>query len=545
MHISRVKIENFKSFKEPFILELNEGLNIIVGNNEAGKSTILEAIHLALSGLYNGKYLKNELNEFLFNNSAVTDYINSLNTDRALHPPQISIEVFIAGEDLPSFEGDGNSENRKECGICLKIALDHKLQKEYEEYIVAGAVHALPIEYYEVTWTTCAREPITPKRIPIKSALIDSNSSRFQNGSDVYISHIIKNHLDEKQRNSLSQAHRKLHSTFAQDNAVVGVNEIIRGISKKNERDREVKLSIDLSSRNSWESSLLTYVEDVPFQHIGKGEQAIVKTKLALEHKKAKEANIVLLEEPENHLSHAKLNQLIKDISEKCAGKQIIISTHSSFVANKLGLENLVLLNNKKHTRLNELTPETQEFFRKIPGYDTLRLILCKKAILVEGSSDELVVQKAYKNKYKNLPIEDEIDVISVGTAFLRFLEIAVQIEKCVCVVTDNDGNVAALRTKYKEYLGDKKKPYIDIYFDEDEDTGPMIDNETFNYNTLEPKILKANSLAILNSILKAERTKDALLKFMSKNKTEVALALFDSNDDINFPQYIVRAVGG
>lgn len=53
------------------------------------------------------------------------------------------------------------------------------------------------------------------------------------------------------------------------------------------------------------------------------------------------------------------------------------------------------------------------DFFKKISGYDTLRLILCKKAILVEGDSDELVVQKAYKSKNNNrLPIEDQIDVI-------------------------------------------------------------------------------------------------------------------------------------
>ena len=37
----------------------------------------------------------------------------------------------------------------------------------------------------------------------------------------------------------------------------------------------------------------------------------------------------------------------------------------------------------------------TFEFFKKVAGYDTLRLILCKKSILVEGDSDELVVQRA------------------------------------------------------------------------------------------------------------------------------------------------------
>jgi putative ATP-dependent endonuclease of OLD family len=52
MNISKIHIENFKLFKASFDLTLNKSVNILVGNNEAGKSTIIEAIHLALTGLY-------------------------------------------------------------------------------------------------------------------------------------------------------------------------------------------------------------------------------------------------------------------------------------------------------------------------------------------------------------------------------------------------------------------------------------------------------------------------------------------------------------
>lgn len=547
MHISKVKIQNFKCFHDPFVLDLEKGLNIIVGDNEAGKSTILEAIHLALTGLYNGKYLKNELSEYLFNNKAVSQYKQSLQTDKPLPAPEIVIEVFIGGGDLPMFEGDGNSDGKGSCAICLRIALDDKYKDEYSEYVLAGAVTGIPIEYYDVTWTTSARDTITPKKIPIKSALIDSSSNRYSNGSDIYITHIIKNHLDEKQRHGLSQAHRKLHSAFMEDESVTKVNEVIKGISKKKEKDKEVKLSIDLSPRNAWENTMLTYVEDVPFQFIGKGEQAMVKTKLALEHKKAKEANIILLEEPENHLSHSRLNQLIKDIHDKCQEKQILISTHSSFVANKLGLDKLILLHNRTYTRLTELEKSTQDFFEKIPGYDTLRLILCKKAILVEGDSDELIVQKAYMvNNNGRLPIEDEIDVISVGTSFLRFLQIGEKIKKEISVVTDNDGDVEALRLKYDGYFGEKAKAGIRICFDDVIDGGDLMDGKKpYNYNTLEPKLLKANNRAILNKIFETDKQTDEELQlYMIKHKTECALQIFKANETISFPQYILDAIG-
>ena len=39
MKIKKIYMENFKSFKK-LELSLNAGINIFVGNNEAGKSTI-------------------------------------------------------------------------------------------------------------------------------------------------------------------------------------------------------------------------------------------------------------------------------------------------------------------------------------------------------------------------------------------------------------------------------------------------------------------------------------------------------------------------
>ena len=94
-------------------------------------------------------------------------------------------------------------------------------------------------------------------------------------------------------------------------------------------------------------------------------------------------------------------------------------------------------------------------------------MILCKKAILVEGDSDELVIQKAYMIAYGGkLPIETGIDVISVGTAFLRFLEVAEKLNKSVSIVTDNDGDVGAVQTKYQNYLGTNAKSNITICFD-------------------------------------------------------------------------------
>ncbi|MCF6339595.1 MAG: AAA family ATPase [Sulfurimonas sp.] len=539
MKIKKVIIQNFKCFKN-LELKLNSGLNILVGNNEAGKSTIIEAIHLALSGLFNGKYIKYELTQYLFNNESVNEYLKNPN-----ELPSILIEIYFEDDSYPLFMGNANSEKKdKESGVSFKIAFDESYKMEYNELLKKGDIKTLPIEYYEISLITFARDAITPKVLPIKSALIDSTSGKYQNGSDIYISRIVKENLEHKDIVNISQAHRNIRDLFNDDKAIVEINKKIQSYS--NLSDKEIKLSVELLSKNAWENSLMTYLDEVPFHFIGKGEQCIIKTSLALSHKKTKEANLLLIEEPENHLSHTKLNQLIKQIKENNEEKQMIISTHSSFVANKLGLNNLIFLNDKKVSKLSELNSDTKLFFEKIAGYDTLRLILCKKAILVEGDSDELVIQKAYmlKNNGK-LPIEDGVDVISVGISFKRFLEIAEKISINVAVATDNDGNIYAIDKKYENYLGKNKKITIGICFDDIVDSGSLvIGKKPFNYNTLEPKILKENSLDVLNDIFNTKyKTEDDLLKYMHGNKTNCALKIFDTDKNIKFPDYILKAI--
>jgi hypothetical protein len=97
-------------------------------------------------------------------------------------------------------------------------------------------------------------------------------------------------------------------------------------------------------------------------------------------------------------------------------------------------------------------------------------------------------------------------------------------------VVTDNDGDVAGLKKKYQDYLNCKG---IRICYDEDE-----------SCSTLEPQLLKANSLQVLNTILETKHGTDSeLTEYMKKNKTDCALKIFNSSLPIKFPQYIEDAI--
>ena len=544
--IKYLRIENFKCFKGIFTLELKKGINILVGDNEAGKSTILEAIHLALSGIFRGKTIRGNISQYMFNYDVVEQYIQDINNGEGTEPPYVLIEVYL-NEGYPLLEGDKFSDKLmpgKNSGIALKIAFDEKYKDEYEELIKTRDMTSLPIEYYDVEWYAFSRKSLTSRSIPIKSAFIDVGFSKFQNGSDVYISRIVQNILEPEEKVRLAQAYRNLKGVFAKDPSIENINAKIFDISKLS--SKKIELTVDLGMRSTWDGSLITQLDKIPFDFIGKGEQAIVKTDLALSDRKAESSQIILIEEPECHITHARLNQLLKNIKENYVDKQIIVSTHSSFVSNKLGLDNLILLNQQKTIRFSDLRSKT--FFEKVSGYDTLRMILCKKAILVEGDSDELVVQRAYMDVHNGkLPIEDEIEVMSVGTSFLRFLEIAERLNISVKVVTDNDGDIPALEKKYNRYIGKNKIENIEICYDDNQYEGTLKlgkDEKAFNYNTLEPLLVKENGLDVLNKIFgTVYESEDDLHKYMKTNKTDCALKIFLAEENIKYPKYIERAI--
>lgn len=541
MHIKKIKISKFKCFEDVFELQLNKEINIIVGNNEAGKSTLIEAIHLALSGWFKGRYIFNELTQHLFNKKAVDSYLVSLQTGSPQEPPKLWIELYLSSDAPELFKGNNNSDKSDVIGVSFNAAFDEKYSKEYKELVNTKSIKSLPIEYYSFYWESFSRDDkVTPRAIPIKSALVDSSSSRSQNGSDLYLNRIVKDFLTTKEVVDISQSHRKMKDAFMDEDAIKAVNKKIQADSQIT--NKKVELSVELSTKSAWENSLLTYIDEIPFHFIGKGEQSMIKTKLALGHKKAQEANVLLIEEPENHLSHSKLNELIEALLGKREDKQIIISTHNSFVANKLGLDNLIFLKAPNTTKFSDLSPETFQFYQKLSGYDTLRLILCQKAILVEGDSDELIVQKAYANKHKGrLPISDGVDVISVGTSFLRFLELAEKLKHPTVVVTDTDWSLNALESKYDVYIGNNEKKFVFVSYDPTIDSGNLtILGKAFNYNTLEPKMLKVNSLKLFNKIFVTNyKSVDEMHVYMKSNKTKCALALFQTNESLAFPDYI------
>lgn len=535
MHITHIYIDGFKRLMK-FALELNPTFNIIVGDNETGKSSVLEAIGLVLTGQYDARIISYALDPYHFNAGRVADYFAKLQSGANACPPEILIEAYFKDDaDDPAsarLKGRNNTKGEDCPGLELKIRVDDDHVEALKEYALDKSNPAvLPVEFYKVTWRSFAGNGVTIKNLPIRAKTIDTSLARVYRGPNKYVAQLANDVLTEAQQRDLSLAYRRLRHKFSQEPGVAAINEhlVKQGSPATN---KKLTVQMDMSSRSAWDSAISAHLNDLPFDCAGKGEQCRVQMRLAIAD--AEECRILLIEEPENHLSHSNLSMFMDDIRKDCADRQVIVTTHSAFVLNKLGIDNLRLISHDgKTAALTGLKPETKEYFMKLPGFDTLRLILSRRCILVEGPSDELIVQRAYKDAHSKLPLEDGVDVISVGSlAFKRFLEIAVLLNLRVRVVTDNDGDVAAVEEKYADFLNGNATN-IEICFDRDQ-----------GFKTLEPQLLKANSRDLLNAIFgKGYADNEALLKYMDSNKTECALCMFESNTDWKPPGYIADAI--
>ena len=529
MYINKLIIHNFKGFKH-FEMDFSDNVNVIVGNNNEGKTTIFEAIHLALTASINGKNVLADIPAHIFNKDAVKEYLAKIKAGEVVAPPKASVELFFSKKvDNNYYVGNNNSKVEKSAGVKIIFELNPTCVEEYKAYISHKEdVRIIPVEYYRCEWLTFADNGVVRMSLPVRSNYIDITTGKYLAGPDKQVLQIIEDALEPKDRTDLTIAYRKLREKFQ---AEPNIEELNKKVAEKYQdiSDKTLSLDIDVASKSNWEASFTTYFDDVPFSQIGKGEQSSFKIKLALSSQKDK-CNVVLIEEPENHLSYSNMSKLIDDIVDLSTDTQVIISTHSTYVLNKLSLKRVVLLQNGITMSFSDLADDTVEYFEKMPGYDTLRLILSKRVFLVEGPSDELIIQKLYKQKHGKLPIENGVDIISVrGTSFARFLEIAKILNTEVLIIPDNDGKASSRLTKYSAFTSSTIKLAMSN------------DDSLF---TLEKILIHCNGRDKLNKILgKKYATDEELFDYMSDNKADCALSIFKSDETISYIDEVQNAL--
>jgi energy-coupling factor transporter ATP-binding protein EcfA2 len=526
--IRKLKIHGYRLFKEAEIYPNNK-LNIIVGANESGKTTILEALTLALTNRINGRRAREELNPFWFNMGMVSEFLDARTAGTNVSLPEIFIEVYFDNDpELMHLCGAANSAVPTEAcpGISLRIFPDSRYEEEIEEWLKKPS-KLMPVDFYKVDWRHFGDQEIGVRPKGLATAIIDSSTVRSTTGIDYHLRDVLNQYLEPKERATVSASYRELRGDVT-EKALGQVNKRIAKLQASLD-GTGVSLEMDQTSRASWENTVSPHVEGVPFSMSGHGQQAAIKISLAM-NRHRESANFITIEEPENHLSHTSLRKLIERI-ERLAGEdqQLFITTHSSFVLNRLGLDQLILIGDSEIIKTGELDPDTASYFKKMSGYDSLRLVLGEKLVIVEGPSDEIIFERVFNDLFGCLPMDQGIDVFSArGLSHKRCLELCSLLGKKVAATRDNDGfEVDELVKDYDPWLKAGQRE--------------MFIGHPAEGHTLEPQIISHNEEKTLRNMLRITERADTLT-WMSREKTEAALRISCSEEVFVPPKYLEEA---
>src|SRR5688572_18023952 len=135
--IERIVINGYRCF-EHLDIRPNPGINLIVGDNESGKSTLLEAVGLALTGRAHGRWAQEELNPFWFNVAAVERFFGKRRAGELSRPPEILVELHFsnAADELQPLRGVHNSIEGADCpGMRMHIAPSEDYADEFAAYL--------------------------------------------------------------------------------------------------------------------------------------------------------------------------------------------------------------------------------------------------------------------------------------------------------------------------------------------------------------------------------------------------------------------------
>lgn len=517
-YIELLHVEGLKKF-EIIEVPFNEHMNIIVGENEAGKSTILDAIKIVLNQQYKNAD-KSAIKE-LFNIGMVEKFFSNPSIKTL---PYIYIELRInmnpKSKNAEYFWGENNRTKKTLFGVFFECRFDEELGSGLEKEIEAGKI---PYEYYSLRWTTFSGLPYNLVRRPFNFLAIDTSNNEASSSFNYFNRALFASRYDESVRMSVKNDFRdKMNAAFA----AIDIEDI-DDCRKFGINDKKVVL----------ESILSVYENSIALENRGSGMESLIKTQIALDKKKSK-LDVIQIEEPENHLCFSNMNRMLHEISERQADSQILIATHSNMIASRLNLNNVLWITEQATISLKDVDKEDAAFFMKADNNNFLQLLLSKKVILVEGATEFLLLPMIYNQLMeRNIEVDGVVVISCNGISYERYLEIATKTNKRIAVITDND----------------KKKERIDYALDFNSTNA--IQHIFMGYDiddwTWEACFYKLNK-AIFDRIIKIQDGANyyvhgyeygQVLGKMINNKVETAYQMLNSGEVFKIPQYVKDAI--
>lgn len=445
MIISELKVYNFRRFQSMdgapgLLITFHKGLNALIGENDSGKTAVIDALKLVLLTQSN-EYIKPVDEDFY--RSADGNACSEFKIDCTLSEfTQNEAKNFI---EYLNFKKDGDK-------VEYTLQLHYRAWKDghriYQELHVGDIDDGISIDGK-------ARELLKAVYLkPLRDAEREMSSGRGSRISQILLNHpVFKDKKEHAVLDIFQDANKKIEEYFTDDADGKHILQAIRdNLASFNDQGQasnaELKTS-DIQLKAILESLSLNAPEINP----GLGELNllfIAAELLLLKDDTDGGLKLALIEELEAHLHPQAQLRLINYLQNEYNENdvQIIISTHSPILASKINLKNLILMKSGCGYDLAEGKTGLQKgdylFLQRFLDSTKANLFFAKGIIMVEGDAENILVPVLAD--IIGYPLEKYgISIVNVGsTAFLRYSGIMVRNDGTdigipVSVITDCD----------------------------------------------------------------------------------------------------------
>lgn len=397
MYLSQLKVEGIRGL-EDLVASFSPSLNVIVGPNNCGKSSLIDAIRLALSprDSFHPRWIK------------VDDFTRTSNTN-TIQTSSVSMvfEGLSIAEKTRYIEALGNELQNVTFG------------KRFELNRHSGNIQTTPtIQDQLVGWDSL------PNRNLIRYVYIEplrDAKREFKHHTGSRLARIFRLMSDDPQaeQNLKTQVQRLEGQLLSDDDKSGNLSlaslptKINRELSKltQSENNSITMLVNDQNLSRLMRRFRLAFAEEdqtweVDDVGLGYANLLYLATLLLeLSNQPEEVFSILLIEEPEAHL-HPKLQETLVDFLKEHAAEnknlQILLTTHSPVIAAKAGCHSLCGLNKEGkiasfwHANSLQNEPNTKKKLDRFFLSHRPEAIFSRHVLLVEGTAEELLLPELF-----------------------------------------------------------------------------------------------------------------------------------------------------
>lgn len=461
MKLTKVIINNFRSFGESQIIELNNQ-TVLIGNNSSGKTTVLQALSKLFSDKQNDRIIKksdfhlpkgsrpgentrNLFIETIFEfdeldgtpySQAIPSFFEHFTVSKDGAKPFLRIRLESSWEDDGTVEGSIDTQ-------FYYISSDEDTIRDEDK-------HRAPrkdLDKIRVLYVPASRTP----------------EKELGNASGSMLSRLVNSiNWTEDEMNEITDKIDELNNTFLSENGALTQinNEIQKSWELYHEDNRFSQAELIINSSEmaaalrqiALKFSPTTTEEAFTVSDLGDGLRSIFYFSLVdsildieLEITKDREENpdnprfklippvltILAIEEPENHIAPHHIGKLIKRFKQlgNNDNSQVILTSHSPAIVKRIDPEDLKYLRIENNDRVLQtivsdiqLPPAIDESYKYIKGAIQAypELYFAKLVVLGEGDSEELLLPKFFDLLGKEVD-SSQISIVPLGGRHVNY----------------------------------------------------------------------------------------------------------------------------